>query len=279
VSLACSRTYRLALVALCSVVLWGAVAQAGPQYDQALQAYEKVEYPEAVRLLERALPSEALSPTELERAYFILGSSLLGDGQAEHAERVFRTLIALRPDYRAERDASPKVVEAVKRARAAIGDAPPRILPDAALGRGGDTVTVTAEMTAASVLTPALEYRVRGQTGVAVSRLRVRCELSRCEAKIPASAISYRLGFLTPEGAFALATSEQQVPARSSGGGDSRPVYKKWWLWTIVGVVVVGGITGTAVGVSLSQKAAHSIDFSIRKDCGGSAVCPLWSTP
>lgn len=28
------------------------------------------------------------------------------------------------------------------------------------------------------------------------------------------------------------------------------PVYKKWWLWTIVGVVVAGGAVGVAVGVT-----------------------------
>ncbi len=32
------------------------------------------------------------------------------------------------------------------------------------------------------------------------------------------------------------------------------PVYKKWWLWTIVGVVVAGGAVG--LGVGLSQQPA-----------------------
>ncbi len=31
-----------------------------------------------------------------------------------------------------------------------------------------------------------------------------------------------------------------------------KPVYKKWWLWTIVGVVVVGGAVGAGVGIALS---------------------------
>jgi tetratricopeptide (TPR) repeat protein len=33
------------------------------------------------------------------------------------------------------------------------------------------------------------------------------------------------------------------------------PVYKKWWLWTVVGVVVVGAAVGIGVGVA-SQKSA-----------------------
>jgi tetratricopeptide (TPR) repeat protein len=31
------------------------------------------------------------------------------------------------------------------------------------------------------------------------------------------------------------------------------PVYKRWWLWTIVGVVVAGAVVGTAVGVTTSS--------------------------
>lgn len=31
------------------------------------------------------------------------------------------------------------------------------------------------------------------------------------------------------------------------------PVYKKWWLWTIVGVVVVGATVGAAVGATASS--------------------------
>jgi hypothetical protein len=270
-------------MAVALVVAVGGAAHAGPQYERALAAYERVEYPEAVRQLELALPSEPLTPTELERAYFILGSALLGDGQTERADRVFRTLIALRPEYRAERDASPKVNEALKRARAAVGEGVPRILPDPAPIAGGAVVAVTAEMAAASLLAPAVEYHVAGEPGATpvTTRLRVRCAGVHCEAKLPAATQAYRLGFLTPEGAFALATSELRV-LRAPGTRPAEPrtpVYKKWWLWTVVGAVVVGGVVGTAVGVTLSQRAAHSIDFAIRKDCGGSAICPLWSTP
>jgi len=272
---------------LCILVVAEPRAVAGPQYDKALLAYEHVEYAETVRLLEAALPNEALGTAELERAYFVLGSALLGDGQTERADRAFQTLVALRPDYRAERDASPKVVDGLRRARISIGNKLPEILPDGAAVAVGGGLVVKAEMVAATVLSPAIEYRLVGETNVpgrAPSRLRVRCEQAHCEGRLPGNTEAYRFGFLTPESAFALSTSElrvvsdTRVAGRSSG--PATPIYKKWWLWTIVGVVVVGGVTGTAVGLTLSSKAAHSIDFSIRKDCGGSiATCPLWPTP
>jgi hypothetical protein len=46
----------------------------------------------------------------------------------------------------------------------------------------------------------------------------------------------------------ATATSSSTVSARPSG---KTPVYKKWWLWTIVGVVVVGVAVGASVGATV----------------------------
>jgi tetratricopeptide (TPR) repeat protein len=42
----------------------------------------------------------------------------------------------------------------------------------------------------------------------------------------------------------------EPVVARTDAQGRT-PVYKKWWLWTIVGVVVVGAAVGTAVALTV----------------------------
>lgn len=47
----------------------------------------------------------------------------------------------------------------------------------------------------------------------------------------------------------ATSTTHAKAETKTS---DSTPVYKKWWLWTIVGVAVVG--VGVGLGVGLSQK-------------------------
>jgi len=48
-------------------------------------------------------------------------------------------------------------------------------------------------------------------------------------------------------------TTASTTPAKGeTKTSDSTPVYKKWWLWTIVGVAVVG--VGVGLGVGLSQK-------------------------
>ncbi len=48
------------------------------------------------------------------------------------------------------------------------------------------------------------------------------------------------------------AESKQQQPC--SEPAEKTPLYKKWWLWTVVGVAVAGGAVG--LGVGLSQQPA-----------------------
>ncbi len=43
----------------------------------------------------------------------------------------------------------------------------------------------------------------------------------------------------------------------STPPAENTPVYKKWWLWTIVGVVVVAGV-GVGLGVGLSKPSGFS---------------------
>jgi tetratricopeptide (TPR) repeat protein len=57
----------------------------------------------------------------------------------------------------------------------------------------------------------------------------------------------------------ALAPNEQGTAAVAGApvekaASAKTPVYKKWWLWTVVGVVAVGGAVG--LGVGLSQRGS-----------------------
>ena len=42
---------------------------------------------------------------------------------------------------------------------------------------------------------------------------------------------------------------------------EQTPVYKKWWLWTIVGLVVAGGAVGLGVGLTQRQAAPMPTPF------------------
>jgi tetratricopeptide (TPR) repeat protein len=263
------------------VAATGARAHAGPAYEQALAAYDRVEYAQAVRAFELALGSEALGKAELERAYYLLGSALLGDGQTERAASAFRTLFAIQPGFRAEADASPKVRELMARVHAQGPRVEARLVP-LSIARSGGQLEAEVEIAGPTGLTPTVEYRAADEP-MQRHRLALACAGPRCRARLPAGTTAYRFGLLTPEGALALATDELRPSASAapaterSGTPTSTPLYKKWWLWTAVGVVLLGAIVGGAVGGSQAQRAASSITISIRKDCGLAAVCPLWA--
>jgi hypothetical protein len=46
------------------------------------------------------------------------------------------------------------------------------------------------------------------------------------------------------------ADTSSSSPAVTAHASEKTPVYKKWWLWTIVGVVVVGVAVGAGVGAT-----------------------------
>jgi tetratricopeptide (TPR) repeat protein len=56
-----------------------------------------------------------------------------------------------------------------------------------------------------------------------------------------------------PQSSSSSSSAEVSKPA-----SKSTPAYKKWWLWTVVGVVAVGAAVGIGVGVTASQQSSFS---------------------
>jgi len=62
-----------------------------------------------------------------------------------------------------------------------------------------------------------------------------------------------------PTGTPAVATPAPGAPsvtATAPTREQRQPVYKKWWLWTVVGVVVVGAAVGLGVGLGTAHASA-----------------------
>jgi tetratricopeptide (TPR) repeat protein len=54
------------------------------------------------------------------------------------------------------------------------------------------------------------------------------------------------------------ATTGNALTSSAPPPSDRTPIYKKWWLWTAVGVVVVGAGLGIGLGVGLSKGKSNT---------------------
>ena len=75
-----------------------------------------------------------------------------------------------------------------------------------------------------------------------VERLRAGLEQEQAQRKAAASATSAPAAATAPAAEPLVVASAPAAPSRP-------PIYQRWWLWTIVGVAVVGIAVGVGVGV------------------------------
>jgi tetratricopeptide (TPR) repeat protein len=73
--------------------------------------------------------------------------------------------------------------------------------------------------------------------------------VAEAKAKAPPPVAATPPPAVTPAPAAPVLTSNSVVATRPA----RQPVYKKWWLWTIVGVVVAGAAAGIAVGATAER--------------------------
>lgn len=78
---------------------------------------------------------------------------------------------------------------------------------------------------------------------------------------VPAKPVEPPMASPTPPAA-PLPPTAVTLPSANTAGvaappnkpvADRQPLYKRWWLWTVVGVVVAGAVVGTALGVTAQE--------------------------
>lgn len=86
---------------------------------------------------------------------------------------------------------------------------------------------------------------------------------------------------LAPLTAGATTTAADEAPSAPGSQpaeaprSERTPVYKRWWLWTIVGVVVVGAVTGTVVALNAKQDNEYRA-VETENTPTGANLQPLW---
>jgi len=58
-----------------------------------------------------------------------------------------------------------------------------------------------------------------------------------------------------PEAEEQLVTLRKELAARRAAASH-RPIYKRWWFWTLVGAAVVGATVGTVIGLRPKDQEA-----------------------
>ena len=264
----------LIVLTLLSIMAGGASAQtedAQSLLEQGRRLYADLEYQEAESVLTRALATPGLPDAFRVQVLETLGFVQVVEDEEPAARSSFERLFAIDPYYVVrEPSGSPRVEEIVESVRS-------RVAPDAAID---PDARIRVDLPAAARANAATEVRlavsspaiarlvieVRGDHDVAFRAQDVAVAGGSVVASIPPLADATELEIYV-EGRDAsgrLVTREGspllplRLPVRgeattSSGGGGS--ILEEWWLWTIIGVVVVGAAVGIGVGVGTSGTA------------------------
>ncbi len=93
---------------------------ANPHLDEARRLYEQLKYPDAVARLRIAQKAPNNSPEERLSIDDLLARSLVAEGKAPEAERVYAELLAEQPDAPDPADASPKIRDVFLQAKRSV---------------------------------------------------------------------------------------------------------------------------------------------------------------
>lgn len=142
------------------------------------------------------------------------------------------------------------------------------------LAESGDYAAALSSFEAAYARTP--DYRLHINIGRSLHRLGRHDDavaaFQRYQASAPPSAPAQeqevvRRFIAEAQLAKLQASAAQPVSPPPAPPPSGSPIYKKWWLWTVVGVVVVGGVTaGVVAGTwprSPSETDAERVRFGL----------------
>jgi tetratricopeptide (TPR) repeat protein len=256
---------RILALAASALLLCATPARAAePSLKQAQALYDSLDYPGAIEAARRALARGGNGPAEVRALYELLGSALAIVGQTAEAGAEFRRLLALDPQHRLADGASPKIQapfakaqDEARGARAlAASHAPPaRARHDRAL----PLVVKVANDPLRMARTVRVVYRLPGEASESSLEAVASVGAVVLGLALPAlgahpGQLRYRVELLDRDGNVLLARGTAEAPfavALESAVAEQPPAaspwYRRWWVWTIVGVVAAGATTAAVL--------------------------------
>ncbi|MCC6747350.1 MAG: hypothetical protein IT371_06805 [Deltaproteobacteria bacterium] len=242
------------------------------QLAEAKRQYSRQEYEAAIQLVTRIVQSPAATSSQKTDALELEGLSHLILGDADRAKVAFERLLRLDPAHiLRDPSGSPKLRQFFEQVKETL-------VPDY---RRGAPVEVDHAAPAGAAAGRPVEFVVRVGRGLsqvkggvlwwrrvgggAYAELRLALDARRLTGAFllpedeSAYTVEYYVEVRGKDGVVLARVGEPQRPlvvqARGLGAGEvRRPVYKRWWFWTALGVAAAGG--ATAAAVLLGQRSA-----------------------
>jgi tetratricopeptide (TPR) repeat protein len=241
-----------------------AAAEVSDPLASAGALMEGQEYDHAQSALTEAIEAGGLDPEQLADAYRALAECYAALRRPDDAQAAFRAVLALDPSFYVASDQSPLVRQPFEAARRASREAERLSIaydPPPSFGEG-EPLVIEPEIVPGDVSGLAAEVvlHVRGAGGLFLTFVGVDgvVEVPAVELEGLEEAAFY-LELRDEHGNSTLRvgspTEPLVVPIGETGGErpppdeHARPWYAEWWLWTAVGVVVVGLAVGLPLGL------------------------------
>lgn len=262
---------RVALIAAASILLFAstACAQGGPDLlASAEAAYSEVDFERARAAASEAISTGGLSPTELVRAYQLVGVSASALGDASAAREAFVQMVSIDPDAHLDDTVPPRLRAPFLEARGQVSGRSGRLSAEVQLARAYGALRIALTDPFDLVVTVRLHARVEGQVEFTTSEHDPEPEImARESGASSADRMEYWLEALDAHGnqvllvgteyeprvvgrIAAVAAGEGTTPVDSGGPGIlGEPVF-----WIIVGAVVAVG-AGIGIGFAIDSQS------------------------
>ncbi len=240
-----------------------AECRSNPHLSRARELYEDLQFDEAASTLQRAIEYANNCRWDLGEIYRLKAFVDAVNGERERCHRDFEIFLALNPDYEMPPDVPPKIrhcfddAKAVAPSRRELGlehEVAPKVQPNA-------PVALKVRVIDPLRLVDQVKVHFRREGVKIFTTVSARAD-ENVSVVIPALAVppdpeGYRMEYIVRAvDRWGGVLAEQGTPRRplrfevdeGSLGGDG--VVGQWWFWTLIGLAVIGGVTGAGLAVT-----------------------------
>jgi hypothetical protein len=244
-----------------------------PLVKRGVAAYGDLDFARAVQLLDDAR-KESLTREEKIVTYRTLGMARAAMGKHDEARRDFAHLLRIDPSQELDRTVAPKVRAIFEEAKAdvaisgktasALPALEPRLSPPSP--KEGKPLTVRVDYPGGVARKMTVYFRPTGEAAFDRATVAPLDNAGRFAAVIPehavrAPSLDYHVVLLDEAGGSVAAAGSLGMPLTIAIGRAPRPVYKRAWVWVVVGGVAAGG--ALAAGLTLGLPRSNSAPITV----------------